>query len=268
MSNQILDFNDPLVAHLDLTSGDETRFDAIATSLLAGMERYCKRRLVKGDYDEIYYDRTLELYLTAYPVDYVIRVFDEHQSAIKITGPTSSSYGISNNNLNLVDGTTRAVTTIDLDYANLSLSDLVDAINNESGWAASVAAKYASRLAVDLISSAGSTPNNLQVWDGFGSYQLDPKRGILEPNRKCGCNHTVRVIWNGGFDPLPDDLKFVVAELITTFFNDIGGFAGQPTRVSEKLDEYSYDLQFSNQFRSKLTPDLLSILSNYKDRYI
>jgi hypothetical protein len=264
------------------------------------MDTYCGRAPF-GSFSEAAYDCQLpllttgEIHVPAWPISSVRNVYLNWQSVLQVSAAsnvTLPSLFTTNTpgSLNLTSVVAGVYTTTPLTYAsNPTLGQLVTAINNVSGWSATINSKYNSYPSADIIEGQNLQQNGvpLNVWDStsVSQYTVDPRRGIIRigmpfswfaydwdtssrmnPLSPPFFQDRVRVVWTGGYNdsgnfPWPADLNYVIAELTGFYFDGKQGQVGM-----ENFDNrYQYSL---TDDKDRIPLKCKQILDAYRERWI
>lgn len=255
-----LSWDDPLLAKFNLT--DQTITEALIASADAAVDRYCNRNLAQATYDKVLKPVGGSIHLPAYPVANIFRVCLDQEAALTVypDDPLNVvSTGVAVLTLKAITAGTYTATVLAYsDYP--TIQDLADEINATDGFSAAVASIWMDSPSSDLV--AGQCPQTeerqLKAWiNATDDFQSDPDTGLL-----CVGHCTkVRVVWQGGFDPYPEDLKAVIAELVGKKASSIQGTV---TAESFGQNEYSYSLGPVDLAALPVTHR--AILSSYKIR--
>ena len=288
-------WNDPLLAKYNFQPQQETQITNLITAVDALMDRYTGRMLAQGTYDrKLKVLTTGDVHLTAYPVQQINRVLSDRDSALSVTSTAvewSVSTSWANGGVYLTWFNSGTWSNETLTYAEYpTVSQMATAISGVSTFTCTVQG-YGPYPSSDLISGiningqAGTTSNNtLMIWKQTNSmFEVLEDAGILrlgeQPLGNPGGfmatgggygfsgfggrrhNHRgyVRVVWQGGFDPYPEDLCYCAAELVGWIYN---GKNNALTSESYGAD-YSYVLRIDPK-RIPITSK--QILDSYKDR--
>lgn len=268
-----IEWDSAYLARLSLLAADQTRVEAEIEAKSAAIDKYLGRFIVKAEYDQVFLNRTYEILLPAYPVDYVARVMTSKVDVATLTGSSAvSTFGVSSTALKLVKIVNGARTTTSLSFASYpTLSQLAAAATAVSGWSMTVASDYQSYPSTDLVEGqTGSAKHGaaISLWTDGSNYEVDARRGAVNLRGNwssawladsCYQPEQVRIVWTGGYDPIPTDLQQICADLVASDWDK----SKSRQLVSESLGEYSYTLDVASLPLSSKT-----ILSKYKDRLV
>lgn len=264
------------LSHLGATAADEDRLTALIASASNAIERYTHRYFERAERDQVFYNRTWDILLPAYPIDYVARVCIQPTDVLTIraTGEVAT-FGVGESALNLRRVVSGVSSSTALSFATYpTLAALAAAM--PTGFTATVASGYGAYPSADLVRKQGNCKYGaaLAIWiDGSGTYHVDAKRGILSLRGQSplhqwladseGFEHDqVRVVWSGGYATVPDDLQDVCAQLVAAAFKPNKSGLVQ----SESLGEYSYSVSIADVERLPITAR--RVLQSYKDRVL
>lgn len=269
----LLEWNSPLLAHLNLTADDEDRAEALIQAASTAIENYLHRNLEHDERDRVFVNRTGDVFLNAYPVDYIARICTDTLDVLTIraTGEVAS-FGVGADALKLVRISNGVRVNTSLAFATYpTLSALAAAM--PTGFTATVADGYSSYPTSELVEGQSGSCKygaKLAMWsDNQGTYEVDAQRGIIHfvgsswrqawladaaflPDQ-------VRVVWSGGYTEIPMDLQEVCAELVANKWKDRQGVV-----VSESLGEYSYTISTSDVAQLPITTR--GKLTTYRNR--
>ena len=245
-----------------VTFASENHKQALIDAVSSGMDRHLKRYIVQAQRDQVLINRNgAEIFLPAYPVDHVARVCTEQRDVLTITGTGQvATFSVGESALKLLrinSGANSANSLAVVSYSTLSA--LAVAISAVPGFTATVAAGYENHPTADLVrgrSGSCHAAATLAIWIDGDSFQVDHQRGWV--SIRGYCPQEVRVVWTGGFNPVPADLQKVCADLVANAADPKNGAI-----VSESMGKYSYTI--SNDLNS-LPVTSKAVLDSYKNR--
>ena len=274
----LLDWESPLLDHLNLVAGDETRAEALIASVSAAIEKYCNRGLERTERTEYHTLRTGQVFCRAYPIDHVARICSSSVDALTITGTGEvATFAVTATGLTLnrIASGTRTTTTLTF-ASNTTLTALATAIAAVTGWSATVASGYGNYPSADLIEGQSgnaktTAPVGLWVDDTTPAYDIDTRTGVitlghlgrnawLADYRGCNVNR-VRITYTGGYATVPADLQQACADLVGLKWNNKAGAI-----QSESLGEYSYSISTADLNACPL--NTRKTLDAYRDRVL
>lgn len=237
--------------------------------------------------------------LQNHPISAIYRICFISQSFFSLTNSNAiGTYSTSTDGIALRTFNSGWKNTI-IEYGDKTAGELATAINSYgNGWTAVCDSQFANFPASDLVSDQAGTCNRsvAQVWawsDYNGQYSFDNKTGVIYGifNSWGYGNGTsdawneftyyggfgafaaswgyyggffsrgknVRIVYQGGFETPPAEIKQCIADLVITAFN------GPEGRIkSESLGDYQYSLMDFDE----LPMSDKKIMSLYKDRLV
>jgi hypothetical protein len=250
-----------------LTEADKDRLGYCIQGAIEFAERYCRRTFAKAEYDELQTaDREGCVVLQNAPVAYVSRLCSGQLDLVTIqnTGASISkaSWSTDETTLRLThykDGVRVNTALTWADYP--TLTTLATAIATVEGWTATVDHGYESWPTVDIVPQQhgnGKSANVVTSWDDYtGWFDFNRKTGIIRGHFPHG--YSVRAVYTGGFDPIPEDLRQAVANLAIVAFTSPEG-----KKQQENLGGYSYTLATLDQ----VTMSDKKVLASYRNRIV
>lgn len=246
---------------------------SIVQSILNGVDAwvkniYCKRDFESASYKE-YQDGngTPYLYLKQYPIISVSRLSIGRNDAIKVNNTGTSTYAtVSVTSTGVVlnkDGTDSTNSPL-LFSANATITAMVTAIGNETGWQAStVYSGYASYISSELIEAMG-----LQCLDSTWAYLEipDEPEDEFETYADAGYlyrwggfpigHRNIRTDFTAGYATMPEDLKLAVKILVKFIYQK---------RSDETFGQSQYSLMsIRTVFEKEMPSEARAILNKYK----
>jgi len=256
-------WDDPLLAKFNFREDEQEKVEAMIAAVDAAVDTYTKRNLAEATYSRLCPVLSNgDVLLKAYPVTRLIRV--QHERLEVVTIRTTAAIGIASTStaalfLQALSNGVLVPTT--LSYATYpTLTQLVAAINNVSGFTATVDTGYGDYPSSDLVSGYQSSGESMRfaIHTGNGDFCVDEATGILHLGFKS--YDKIKVSWVGGYSDYPDDLKSVIADLVGNVYSGKVGSV-----VSESFGgEYSYTIAPLATQSIPVTNKI--ILDSYKDR--
>lgn len=294
-SAPLIDWSSPYLTTLKLQEDDAQHATALIAGATAWIEKFCNRSFAQQTFDKVVtVGQDQSVILPNPPIAYISRILTASQSWFRLqnTTATTASYGTSPTGINLFSMTAGVPTYTTLTWADYpSLGSLADAVNDVSGWTASVTSGFDDQASADLVHSQGGNCRTgavvLTSWcDDARQVSFNPGTGIIEgwggvnwnePYPLCfntvgaasffafygfARYQQIRVVYVGGFAPqdMPEPIKQVCGNLVISAFQSPEGRAEQVTIGGQ----YSYSLMDYD----KLAVSDKKVLSFYRDRWI
>jgi len=261
-----LDYQSKYFHSLNATDEDAETIQTLIDAAVEFVEKFCGRQFSQMEHDRIYtvmQDGTVVIEHP--PISHVTRICVPTGSWLTVENNSSSvtnaSFATTDSSLILTDysGGLRSTHTLTFAaYPTLTaLASAIVALGH--GWTGSVATGYGNYPSSDLLPQQhgnAKTENTLWNWDDYqGVFNFDYRTGVLDLWLNRG--QRVRVVYMGGFEDVPEDIKQATANLVVASFN------GPEGRIqSESLGGYSYSLAPVDT----LPMNDKRILSQYRDR--
>ncbi|GIW79439.1 MAG: hypothetical protein KatS3mg105_1246 [Gemmatales bacterium] len=261
------------------TNDDEPVIATLITSASRAVERFCRRVFVATPFDETY-DGTGEtrLYLRQFPVIRIDRVRNGLKTVLRIkngqTANEQARVSVSDTGLSLVRVSGGVPTTATIAFAaNPTLSTVKDAVVAlGNGWQAEVASGFATWPSADLrpqgaFDAAGRFADIRMHTAELTNYSTDHEHGVLfrrVDGPFASAEHVTiwpigvgryRIEYTAGFTTVPEDVQEATAQLVATFFKELG--RNQNLQTESVVSTHSYNAVRDN---SRTLPRSIRVL--------
>lgn len=211
--------SEPYFAKLDIqTEAERERLENLIAGSVQFLETACHRKFLQQEHDAVF-DTVGSgmIALRHHPISHVSRVCARQLEVLTIANTTAqvANWAVNETSLILTRYTSgvKAVSTLALaSYATLTaLETAIKALGN--GWSAETLTGWGSYPVADLVCPQfgnAKAVTSLWLWDDYqGSFDFDGRTGLVYG----GFSGRVRVVYTGGFEQIPDDLKATAANL-------------------------------------------------------
>ena len=245
-------------------SADSAVYQSVIDAVSKWIESYCDTKFTDAVYNQriSIIDNYFHL---KNPLQYFISANYGDVCPITVTAPSKMcSVRIEEdvNTLKLVEG----FLITDIDISDIALSEVVTAINSESGWSAvledDIDDDYAVTLYPGFYRANPNDSNKIELVSAQNPINLSQvSRNLFQTAQECSEG---MVTYQGGFATVPADLKDACIRMVIKAY---GLRQGATDKKSEKIGDYSY----TNYTEAEMTGagggiaiDYYSVLNSYK----
>lgn len=253
--SRFIEWNDPLLSHLNLTVSDSPRMNGILDDITNAIEVYCARSLKEASHSEIRQMGQDGFVATSnYPITSLDRYYDSVGHVATITNDVAQikSAVVLADSIKLTSilaGVKTTVTFLFEDYP--TIGELADGIDGTGNWGCSTIGNYEDYPTTDLVKSISNL--DLMIWLDGQTRSINFDSGIIYGF----VNGEVRIDYTAGYNPIPADIRGVCADLATEKWN------GSLSLQSESIGGYSYSRGF---FPERVPIQARQILERYRRR--
>ncbi len=245
---------------------------AVYTMIIAAIDDYIQGVCDCQFTDAIYSERvslSCGQVLTRNPAQFVYGLRVGLCDIVYVTTPANSSISIDRDiygalTLRLIEG----LTDSDTDISGMTVQEVIDVINLEAGWAATVVdADYADQLALFLDGEMGQTGDTDEITIRGFMTPVTTSRKTIRTFGTDSCCATGIIVYKGGYATVPADLNDLATRMaILAYTNRDPSTTATGDLKSEEIGDYKYSKLTASEISTSIG-DLAVPYQSVIDKY-